>query len=35
MFHVLQGVFPTQQFNLGLPAFQADALPSEPPGKPH
>ena len=31
---LLQRVFPTQGLNLGLPAFQADSLPSEPPGEP-
>ena len=31
---LLQGTFPTQGSNLGLPTLQADALPSEPPGKP-
>ena len=31
---LLQGIFPTQGSNLGLPALQADSLPSEPPGKP-
>ena len=30
---LLQGIFPTQGSNLGLP--QADSLPSEPPGKPY
>ena len=30
----LQGIFPTQGSNLGSPAFQADSLQSEPPGKP-
>ena len=30
---LLQGIFPTQGLNPGLP-LQADALPSEPPGKP-
>ena len=29
---LLQGIFPTQGSNLGLP--QMDSLPSEPPGKP-
>ena len=32
---LLQGVFPTQGLNPGLPYFpQVDSLPSEPPGKP-
>ena len=31
---LLQGVFPTQGLNPGLPHWQADFLPSEPPGKP-
>ena len=31
---VLQGIFPTQGLNLGLLHWQADSLPSEPPGKP-
>ena len=31
---LLQGIFLTQGSNLGLSALQADALPSEPPGKP-
>ena len=31
---LLQGIFPTQGSNSGLPALQADSLPSEPPGKP-
>ena len=31
---LFQGIFPTQGLNPGLPALQADALPSEPPGKP-
>ena len=30
---VLQGIFLTQESNPGLPALQADSLPSEPPGK--
>ena len=30
---LLQGIFPTQGLNPGLPALQADSLPSEPPGK--
>ena len=30
---LLQGIFPTQGSNLGLPTVQADSLPSEPPGK--
>ena len=30
---LLQGIFPTQGLNPGLP--QADSLPSEPPGKPN
>ena len=30
---LLQGIFPTQGSNLGLPALEADSLPSEPPGK--
>ena len=28
------GIFPTQESNPGFPTLQADALPSEPPGKP-
>ena len=31
---LLQGIFPTQGSNPGLPALQADSLPSEPPGEP-
>ena len=31
---LLQGIFLTQESNPGSPALQADALPSEPPGKP-
>jgi len=31
---LLQGIFPTQGSNPGLPALQADALPSGPPRKP-
>ena len=31
---LLQGIFPTQGLNPGSPMLQADALPSEPPGKP-
>ena len=31
---LLQGIFPTQGYEPGSPALQADALPSEPPGKP-
>ena len=31
---LLQGIFPVQGCNLGSPAFQADSLLSEPPGKP-
>ena len=31
---LLQGTFLTQGSNLGLPALQADSLPSEAPGKP-
>ena len=31
---LLQGIFPTQGSNPGLPALQADFLPSEPAGKP-
>ena len=30
---LLQGIFPTQGSNPGLPTLQADSLPSEPPGK--
>ena len=30
---LLQGIFLTQGLNPGLPALQADSLPSEPPGK--
>ena len=30
----LQGIFPTQGSNLGLPHLQVDSLPAEPPGKP-
>ena len=30
---LLQGIFPTQGSNPGLPALEADALTSEPPGK--
>ena len=32
---LLQGIFPTQESNLGLPHWQVDSLLSEPPGKPH
>ena len=32
---LLQGIFPTQGLNLGLPALQAEALPSEPQGSPN
>ena len=31
---LLQGIFPTQESNPGLPALQADSLPAEPQGKP-
>ena len=31
---LLQGIFPTQGIEPRSPALQADALPSEPPGKP-
>ena len=31
---LLQGIFPTQGSNLGLPTLQAGSLTSEPPGKP-
>ena len=31
---LLQGIFPTQGSNPGLPALQADSLPAEPQGKP-
>ena len=31
---LLQGIFPTQGSNPGLPHWQADSLPGEPPGKP-
>ena len=31
---LLQGIFPTQESNQGLPALQADFLPAELPGKP-
>ena len=31
----LQGIFPTQGLNPGLPAFQADSVLFEPPRKPH
>ena len=31
---LLQGIFPTQGLNPGLPHFEADSLLSEPPGKP-
>ena len=31
---LLQGIFPTQGLNPGLPTLQVDSLPSEPPGKP-
>ena len=31
---LLQGIFPTQGSNAGLPALQEDSLLSEPPGKP-
>ena len=30
---LLQGIFPTQGLNPGLPHLQVDALPSKPPGK--
>ena len=30
---LLQGIFPTQRSNPGLPNLQADSLQSEPPGK--
>ena len=33
-YSLLQGIFPTQGSNLGLPPFQADSLPFETPGKP-
>ena len=33
-FSLLQGIFPTQGSNPGLPALRADPLPAEPPGKP-
>ena len=32
--YLLQGIFPTQGSNPGLPALQADSLPTELPGKP-
>ena len=33
---LLQGIFPTQGLNLGLPAaLEADSLPLESPGKPN
>ena len=31
---LLQGIFPTQGWNTGLPHFRQDSLPSEPSGKP-
>ena len=31
---LLQGIFPTQGWNTHLPAWQADSLATEPPGKP-
>ena len=31
---LLQGIFPTQGSNPGLPTLQVDSLPAEPPGKP-
>ena len=31
---LLQGIFPTQGWNPGLPTLQVDSLPAEPPGKP-
>ena len=31
---LLQGIFPTQGLNPGLPTLQADSLPAEPQGKP-
>ena len=31
---LLQGIFPIQESNPGLPTLQADSLPSEPQGKP-
>ena len=31
---LLQGIFPTQGSDPGLPILQADSLPAEPPGKP-
>ena len=31
---LLQGIFPTQVLNPGLPTLQVDSLLSEPPGKP-
>ena len=31
---LLQGIFPTQGLNPGLPALYADSLPAEPQGKP-
>ena len=31
---LLQGIFLTQEINLGSPALWADSLPSEPPGNP-
>ena len=31
---LLQGIFPTQGSNPGLPAWQTESLPAEPPGKP-
>ena len=31
---LLQGIFPTQGSNPGLPTWQADSLPAEPQGKP-
>ena len=30
---LLQGIFPTQESNPGLPTLQADSLPAEPQGK--
>ena len=31
----LQGIFPTQGLNPGLPPLHVDSLPAEPPGKPN
>ena len=31
---LLQGIFPTQGLNPGLPTLQVDSLPAEPQGKP-